>query len=318
MSEMINEQEKKVKKPENPNKKALARRLITIIGGSLGIVFLISFAVLFLNQTATVTFSGYGEKYASSMYIDKETYKVELYKDLKKQYPDKSEEEIEALVNEELTPTRKHFDFGGWYLDEKFNGEPINFAKQMFYANKKRFGWFGKEEKLPEATTVYAKWNQHKYLIEILDKDTKEAIVDEEENTVEFYIYSELIMQKEYDNFISEYLAQHTTDSSTPEEVDEINKVAKILAGFEELEIKYITNIEELLEVYDVESIDKLLFTTLDKDGNYNKIEKIDRSNNSELLSNVYDSATKTYKVDENGKEVPIIRIYVEINTEAE
>lgn len=318
MSEMINEQEKKVKKPENPNKKALARRLITIIGGSLGIVFLIAFAVLFLNQTATVTFSGYGEKYASSMYIDKETYKVELYKDLKKQYPDKSEEEIETLVNEELTPTRKHFDFGGWYLDEKFNGEPINFAKQMFYANKKRFGWFGKEEKLPEATTVYAKWNQHKYLIEILDKDTKEAIVDEEENTVEFYIYSELIMQKEYDNFISEYLAQHTTDSSTPEEVDEINKVAKILAGFEELEIKYITNIEELLEVYDVESIDKLLFTTLDKDGNYNKIEKIDRSNSSELLSKVYDSATKTYKVDENGKEVPIITIYVEINTEAE
>ena len=317
MSEMINEQEKKVKKPENPNKKALARRLITIIGGSLGIVFLIAFAVLFLNQTATVTFSGYGEKYASSMYIDKETYKVELYKDLKKQYPDKSEEEIETLVNEELTPTRKHFDFGGWYLDEKFNGEPINFAKQMFYANKKRFGWFGKEEKLPEATTVYAKWNQHKYLIEILDKDTKEAIVDEEENTVEFYIYSELIMQKEYDNFISEYLAQHTTDSSTPEEV-EINKVAKILAGFEELEIKYITNIEELLEVYDVESIDKLLFTTLDKDGNYNKIEKIDRSNSSELLSKVYDSATKTYKVDENGKEVPIITIYVEINTEAE
>lgn len=318
MSEMINEQEKKVKKPENPNKKALARRLITIIGGSLGIVFLIAFAVLFLNQTATVTFSGYGEKYASSMYIDKETYKVELYKDLKKQYPDKSEEEIETLVNEELTPTRKHFDFGGWYLDEKFNGEPINFAKQMFYANKKRFGWFGKEEKLPEATTVYAKWNQHKYLIKILDKDTKEAIVDEEENTVEFYIYSELIMQKEYDNFISEYLAQHTTDSSTPEEVDEINKVAKILAGFEELEIKYITNIEELLEVYDVESIDKLLFTTLDEVGNYNKIEKIDRSNSSELLSKVYDSATKTYKVDENGKEIPIITIYVEINAEAE
>lgn len=260
----------KTKQPMDPNKKKLLTRIFTFVGGGLGIVLLIVFGIVILQPTARVNFYGKGI-HLDSVVIDNDG-KIEAPKD----------------------PERTGYNFLGWYDNKDFSGKPIDWENYEFLAEAKRFGFFGKVEKLPAPTNLYAKWELHKYLVEVIDEATGEAIViyDEDGNVVEdveFYITAQIKDEGDIEQFVKDYMGNVINETSTDAEKKAAEAEGKIIAMAPKLEIKQIWNFHYFNGMEDVIFVD----------GNGDVLEPIDR-------------AKLEVKYDENGNELPVLTVYVQ------
>lgn len=258
MSEEIKQE--KVKQPIDPKTKAKRNRIITFVCGGVGLVALIVFAAIFFKPTAKVYFFTSGDNQIQSIKIDRETGKIEAPKN----------------------PEKSGYDFKGWYDNKNLEGNPIDLSTHEF-----------KEGNKPVKTNLYAKWELHKYIVEIKNVDTDEVInTDKDGNPVIFYI---TIRHVEATNAeIEQYInVNGGPDNVTPEDAKAKMDGAKGICNNPELEVQYIGNIN-LLPNFKKEDI-------CDEGGN--PITKVSREN-----------LTIEYK---DGKEMPVITIYIKnYNTE--
>ena len=182
MSEVV----KQEKNPVDVAKKQKLTRIFTFVGGGVGIVVLILFAVVILRPTPKVTFTSRGSKVSNmpdAIVINSETFKVEKPAD----------------------PKRKGYDFVGW---AKENDSIVDFETDKFSSFQKEFGWFGKVKEMPLATTLTAKWELHKYKVELINANNGEPIVllDKNGNEIEFYVISSIIVEEENEKFVDDYI----------------------------------------------------------------------------------------------------------------
>lgn len=266
MSEVQNKQ---AKQPMGPNKKQLLKRILTFVGGGVGIALLIVFGIVILQPTPKVHFKGIGV-FIEDLNIN-------------------SDGTIENVED----PKRNGYDFLGWYDNEDFSGNPINLEEHKFLELRKQFRWFGKEEKLPVTTSLFAKWELHKYQIEVLDDETKEPIIIyDEDNTpiedIEFYVTAVIVRDDEKEQFIKDYMDNVITESSTEEEKKAAETEAGTIARAPELQISQIWNFHHFNDIEDIEFVDA--------DGEI--LEPIDRSK-------------LEVKYDEDGNELPVLTVYV-------
>ena len=259
----------KEKQPMDPNKKKLLSRILTFVGGGLGIVLLIVFGIVILQPTARVNF--YGKSiHLDSVVIDNNG-KIETPKD----------------------PERVGYNFLGWYDNKDFSGKPIDWEDYEFLAEAKRFGFFGKVEKLPVQTNLYAKWELHKYLVEVIDATTEEPIViyDEDDKAIEdieFYITAQIKDEDDIEKFVKDYMGNVINETSTDAQKQAAEAAGKSIAMAPKLEIKQIWNFHYF------DGLEDVVFT----DVNGDPLEPIDR-------------AKLEIKYDENGNELPVLTVYV-------
>lgn len=187
-------------------------------------------------------------------------------------------------------PTRHGYDFMGWYLDKEFSGEKVDLTTHLFEKEKKEFGFFGKVKLLPESANLFAKWEIHKFEVKLINEATKEEITDSEGNVIKVYVTVKLDDDKLREEYVNEYIAIHKTDSSTPEELDSLRTKAEALAKENKVELKDLRGIHTLFEIYGEE------LEFVNEKGDI--VEPIDRS-------------TLEIKYDEDGKESPVLTIYV-------
>lgn len=259
----------KEKQPTEKDKKKTLTRIFTFVGGGLGIVILIAFGIIFLQPTARVNFYGKGI-FLDSVVINNEG-KIEVPKD----------------------PERQGYNFLGWYDNKDFSGDPIDWEDYEFLAEAKRFGFFGKVENLPVQTNLYAKWELHKYQIEVIDFSTGNPIViyDEDGNVVEdveFYITVQIKDEDDIEKFVKDYMDNVITAASTDAEKKAAESAGKTIAMAPKLEIKQIWNFHYFNGMEDIQFVDK----------NGDLLEPIDRS-----------KLEITY--DEDGNEEPVLTVYV-------
>lgn len=251
MSEVLKEDVKTTKEPKDPNKSKLIKRLITFIGGGVGIALLIVFAIIILEPSKKVTFYGMGGKVTeSSVLVDKDTLQVPTPED----------------------PTRTGYDFLGWYDNKDYSGEKINFETKKF----------------EKSTELFAKWELHKYIIELIDNNTGEQIViyDEDGNAINDVVFYVTVIHQVTDKEVDLYIENHGgAEAITP---DVARKEAERLALTPKLQIEEINNIHLLGSLEDI--------SFLTKTGD--PIEPINR----EKLE---------IKLDDKGNELPILTVYV-------
>ena len=252
-----------------PNKKRLLTRIFTFVGGGVGIIALITFGILFLQPTARVNFYGKGVHLESQ--ISDENGKISVPED----------------------PKRDGYDFLGWYDNKDFSGDAIDWENYEFLKVSKQFGWFGKEANLPVATNLYAKWELHKYQIEVLDFETKEPVVLYDEDgkeieNLEFYITAQIKDEADIEQFVKDYMGNVINETSTEDEKKQAESQGKIIAMAPRLEIKQIWNFHLFDKFEDVEFVDV----------NGDILEPIDRTK-------------LEIKFDEENKELPILTVYV-------
>lgn len=265
MSETQNVQ---VKQPMDPNKKRKITKIITFVGGGIGIIALILFAILVPTETAYVEFKIDGLQYENKI-IDENGH-IEFNK----------------------TPTLEGFDFIGWYDNKEFNGEPIDLSTFEFLKEKKEFKWFGEVKELPETTTVYGKWEFHKYKVEVLDYETREPIVIYDESgqpikNLEFFVTREIPFPRLINEFKIAYADNISGGEGKVEkaEYERLLKEAESLIKGETINIRFVWNFHLLKNV-------KFL------DENDNPIEKINRN-------------SLKIEYDNEGNEKPVLTVYV-------
>lgn len=256
----------KTKQPMDPDKKKLLKRILTFVGGGLGIVVLIVFGILILQPTPKVHFKGI------NVFIED----VNINSD--------------GTIQEIKDPERKGYDFLGWYDNENFSGDAIDLKEHKFLETRKTFRWFGKEEKLPATTSLYAKWELHKYKIEVLDYETKEPIVieDADGNPIEFYVTTIIIRDDEKEQFIKDYMDNVLPENATEAELKQAETEGNTISRAPKLEISQIWNFHHFNNIEDIEYVDE----------NGDSLEPIDR-------------ASLEAKYDEDGNELPVLTVYV-------
>lgn len=268
MSETQNVQ---VKQPMDPNKKRKITKIITFVGGGIGIIALILFGLLFTKPTARVYFYGKGINYENVVIND------------------------DGTINFDKTPTLTGYDFKGWYDNEDFNGEPIDPKNETFLEEQKTFRWFGKTVEQPVTTKLYAKWEVHKYKIEVLDYNTKEPIILYDENSqpienLEFYITHQLTFDDDIEDFQKSYA---NNISGGPEKVS-VEEYEKLLEEGKGLAMAPIVKIEQIWNFHLFNGMEDLEF--VDAEGN--KLPDIKR-------------ADLKIEFDEDGNEKPFKTVYV-------
>lgn len=251
MSEELKQE--KTKQPLSPEKKAKRNRIITFVCGGVGLLVLTIFSIFAFKPTAKVSFVSNGGTLIESIQIDRKTGKIEVPEN----------------------PTKDHHDFLGWYDNKKFEGEPIDLSTHEFKEGDKLI-----------KTTLFAKWELHKYIIEVKNVDTDEVIniTDEDGNPINFYITyrHEGATDAEIEQYIN---VNGGPDVVTPDKAKtEMNK----LANADELPVEYIANINQL--------------------SNFDKANICDEGGNPLLTVS---RKNLEAKYDENGKELPVITIYV-------
>ena len=262
MSEVV----KQEKNPVDVAKKQKLTRIFTFVGGGVGIVVLILFAVLILKPTPKVTFAGRGSNMPDAIVINSETFKVEKPAD----------------------PKRKGYDFVGW---AKEDDSIVDFETEKFSSLQKEFGWFGKVKEMPLATTLTAKWELHKYKVELINANNGEPIVllDENENEIEFYVISSIIIEEENEKFVDDYIknVQAIKGSDlTPEEIKQAEEFGKILASDKDIPFEAVWNIAMLTNKEGV----KLSSSKDDIDaGEIKRTDLFDKNgNNVEVVATIY------------------------------
>ena len=111
------QQEEQTKTPLSPEKKAKLRRILTFVGGGIGLLAFVLFASLFMRVPKKVIF--YTESGSYSVKIDRETSKIDVPND----------------------PTRVGYDFKGWYLNDEFTGETVDLTKEFKETTKLYAKW---------------------------------------------------------------------------------------------------------------------------------------------------------------------------------
>ena len=139
--------------------------------------------------------------------------------------------------------------------------EVIDWENYEFLKVSKQFGWFGKEANLPVATNLYAKWELHKYQIEVLDFETKEPVVLYDEDgkeieNLEFYITAQIKDEADIEQFVKDYMGNVINETSTEDEKKQAESQGKIIAMAPRLEIKQIWNFHLFDKFEDVEFVD--------------------------------------------------------------
>ncbi len=265
MSEVV----KQEKNPVDVAKKQKLTRIFTFVGGGVGIVVLILFATIFLKPTAKVTFAGRGSNMPDAIVINSETFKVEKPED----------------------PKRKGYDFVGWAKedDSSANFKIVDFETEEFYSLQKEFGWFGKVKEMPLATTLYAKWELHKYKVELINANNGEPIVllDENGKEIEFYVISSIIVEEENEKFIDDYIKnienikkeimEDEEAKLSTEELKQAQEFGTILASDKNIPYEAVWNIARLTNIEgvtlssskdDIDAGEIKRSSLFDKDGN--------------------------------------------------
>lgn len=268
MSEVV----KQEKNPVDVAKKQKLTRIFTFVGGGVGIVVLILFAVLILKPTPKVTFAGRGSNMPDAIVINSETFKVEKPAD----------------------PKRKGYDFVGW---AKEDDSIVDFETEKFSSLQKEFGWFGKVKEMPLATTLTAKWELHKYKVELINANNGEPIVllDENENEIEFYVISSIIIEEENEKFVDDYIKNIENIKKeimgeevelSIEELKQAEEFGTTLASDKDIPFEAVWNIAKLTNIEGV----KLSSSKDDIDaGEIKRTDLFDKDgNNVEVVATIY------------------------------
>ena len=268
MSETQNVQ---VKQPMDPNKKRKITQIITFVGGGVGIIALILFGLLFTKPTAKVYFYGKGINYEEVVIKN------------------------DGTIDFDKTPTLTGYDFKGWYDNKDFSGNPIDPKNDTFLKKQKTFRWFGKMVEQPITTDLFAKWEVHKYMVEVLDYETKEKIVIYDEDSqpienLEFYITHQL----RYEDDIEAFQKDYANNISGGADKIALEEYEKLLAEGENLAMAEVVKIEQIWNFHFFNGMEDLEF--VDEEGN--KLPDIKR-------------ADLKIELDEEGNEKPILTVYV-------
>lgn len=277
----------KEKQPMDSQKKTLLKRILTFVGGGVGIIALILFAIFVTKPSAYVSFQTFTTESSISNRLVGSDFKIDIPKD----------------------PTRFGYEFLGWYdtftKDDKdfitVSGNKIDLNTYEFKAYGKEFKWFGNQGYYPASKTLYAKWELHYFKVLVLEHGKDEPVKDANGNPLEFYFPIMITDDKIKNDFIQEYVKNNEGNPNA-------NIQAQQLANDESISIGIIWNFH-LLTAQQKREENKLEFC--DREGNIISeltTIKFDRSSkDSEAFVAKYNS--EGAKVDENGEFVYVIYV---------
>lgn len=231
MSENIKQETNKTKQVD-PAKKQKLIRIFTFIGGGVGIIALVLFAVIALRGSEFVYFDDGVE--------DKTVIITNMPSKKGIQIPDS------LKIEEPEEPVRPGYDFLGWFIEG--SDTPVDFETEEFGTDQKEFKWFGNVKKLPSTVTLYAKWAPHKFMVEVIDADTLEPVVIQkgEEEIKEFYVYA-LLSSDDYDDLLDAYV-KIMAESDAEISVEEATKKFENLAKGQLISFENVWNIQYVLD----------------------------------------------------------------------